>query len=236
MGLLAGLVLLPLLWCVIFCCWDRLTSWLEHKWLPWFLKPAKCIHMHLTENISTHYPRHCHVIKRLKGWEMCNCCQSSVKMSVITHLRDGFCFCCLIQQIVDLLKEILEDIVGNVVRYIQLLSTTSAFPASQKHGKESGKGKKKTIQHITAHVFIYILPSKVQPVLKPPVNPACQFVGTWLPRLASSRKQRNKSWSYIHAPVDLLLFCDQRWMVPLFLKSHAVVVPGRQPGMSAALS
>lgn len=161
--------------------------------------------VYLTEKSWAHYPHHRPLIKCLKGCEISNLCPSFWKcllkwvltvtgwtgnISIVSGIDRG----CM-----------REGIVSNIVSIIQLLFTTSACPASQPSREKQGIEREKL-----ARTHIDILH------LKPPVNPVCQSVGTWPARLAGSQQQRNKSWSYNNASVDLLLFRDRRWMVPLF--------------------
>lgn len=113
--------------------------------------------------------------------------QMLAKVSVGSHWMDSQCFSSLLATDRRCMR---ESIVSNIVSTIQLLFTTSACPASQPSRVRRGIETHTHTLRDLLHLFCLL---EVLPVLKPPVNPACQSVGTWLPRLASSQKQRNKS-------------------------------------------
>lgn len=79
-----------------------------------------------------------------------------------------------------------ESIVSNIVSTIQLLFTTSACPASQPSRVRRGV---ETHTHALGDVLHLFCLLEVLPVLKPPVNPACQAVGTRLPREQPKAKE-----------------------------------------------
>lgn len=139
--------------------------------------------------------------------EFVNVC---VEVSVSSHWVSRSYFYSCFAQIEDLCEKVL--LVTSLVPSSCFSPPPPVQPLSRakRNGIESGKREKDTLTHRD------ILPALGAACVKAPGEPSVSVCRYMAARLASSQQQRNKSWSYNNASVDLLLFRDRRWMVPLF--------------------